>query len=98
MLTLRQHPGESELRRCATFFPRDLGDALHEVEISLKVFPLESGCGAPVIIFRQILETLDLSGEETTPERAVWDEADSKLAERRENSSSGSRVQSEYSD
>jgi hypothetical protein len=79
-------------------FASSLDSARHEIEVLLEVFALEARRVAPVVVRREVLELLELAGQEAAPERAVGDEADAELpAHRGRISSSGSRLQSEYS-
>ena len=43
VVTLRQHPGKSELRGGAIFLARNLLDLLHQVKVLLEVFSLKAG-------------------------------------------------------
>jgi hypothetical protein len=52
VLTLRQQPGQRQLRRSALFPLRNILYSLDQVQIFLEVFALETGRVAPVIIFR----------------------------------------------
>src|SRR5437867_669370 len=80
VLALREHPGERELRGLAALARRERFEVAHEVEILLEVLALEAGREAAVVVGREVLEALDLPGQEAAPERAVGDEADPELA------------------
>src|SRR3989475_10509698 len=80
VLALREHPGERELRGLAALARREPLEVAHEVEILLEVLALEAGREAAVVVGREVLEALDLPGQEAPPERAVGDEADPELA------------------
>ena len=80
VVSLRHHPGESELRRLASFFDGEFVDLVNEVEILLEIFALEAGRVSAVIVGSEIFKALDLSGEESAAERTVGDEADAEFA------------------
>ncbi len=65
---------------CSAFLLRDLANALHQLEIPLKILALKAGRGATVISLLEIFETSDLAGEKSAPERTEGHEADPQLA------------------
>src|SRR5881398_2239538 len=84
VLALGEHPGERELRGPAALARRERLEVAHQVEVFLEVLALEARREAAVVVGREVLEALDLPGQEAAPERAVGDEADPQLAARRE--------------
>src|SRR5579859_6797938 len=58
---LRQHPSERELRRRHLLLARDLLNALHQVEVLLKIFRLEARVAAAPIVRLEIVERFDLA-------------------------------------
>src|SRR6185436_6087706 len=69
--SLRQDPGEGELRRRTALRPGDLPDALGELQVLFQVLPLETRIGPAPVVLREIIEVLDLAGEKAAAERAV---------------------------
>ena len=51
----------------------------------LEVLALEPRPATAEVVLREVVDRLDLAGEEAAPERAVGDESDPELAHRREN-------------
>src|SRR2546427_6833319 len=84
VLALRQQPGEGELRRGTALLPRDRLHPRHQVEVPREVLPLEARVVAAPVVRGEVLEAVDLPGEEPAPERAVGHEADPELAARRQ--------------
>src|SRR6202008_1824488 len=80
-----KEPCERELAGRAVLLARQKLDTRHEIEILLKVFPLEARREAAVVILGQIREALDLSGKEASTERAVGNEGNAEPARRGEN-------------
>src|SRR5580658_2922704 len=80
VLTLRENPGQSQLRSLAALLPGKLFDPLHQMEIALEILALEARGHAAKVVRSQVVELLDLPGEKATPERAVRYEADSQRA------------------
>src|SRR5689334_18416910 len=64
VVALRQHPGERELRGRAALLPCHGLDLAHEVEVLLEVLALEARRGTAEIVRLQIVDGLDLPGEE----------------------------------
>src|SRR5262249_45296144 len=86
---LRQHPGKGDLGASDLLTRGDLTDAIHEGLIRLE----SSGCEARERIAEVVAVELrvraDGAGEEASPKRAVGNEPDPELPERRENSALG---------
>src|SRR5205814_1863701 len=83
VLPLGEHPRERELGRRTALLRRERFDPTHDVEVSLKVLSLEARIEATEVVFREIFETFDLTGEKPASERTVRHEADAELAARR---------------
>src|SRR5436853_913024 len=82
---LRHHPRESELRGLAAFARGNFFHTLYQTKVLLKILFLKAWEHAPPIILRQVFRLLKLSCQKTATERAISDEADPKLAARRQN-------------
>src|SRR5436189_2983207 len=76
------HPRQRELRGRALLLDRDLLDVAEQLEVLGEVLPLEPRRAPAPVVGGEVLESLDLAGEESPPERAVGDEADAQLAAR----------------
>jgi hypothetical protein len=76
VISLREHPGERELRGGALVLLRDLFHPRDQLEILVEVLTLKSRVLSPEIVGGEIIDALDLSGEESAAERAVRDEPD----------------------
>ena len=94
---LGQYPGQGQLRRCASLLAGNLFDPPEEVQILLKVFPLKTRRVPAIIVRREIVKLLKLSGQKPAPQRAVRDKSNAQLSARRQNRGLGSRVHKEYS-
>jgi len=83
--TLREHPGECELRWRNAFLGGNLFDPSEEIEVPVEIAGLESRIAAAPVVGFEIVDRFDLAGEKTAAERTVRDESDSELAHRRQN-------------
>ena len=79
-----EQPRDGELAGRDALLGSDLLHALDEVEVALEVLALEARVGPAEVVLGEIVGRRDLAGEEAAPERAVGDEADAELADRRE--------------
>ena len=61
--TLRQQPGETELRGGAAFFLGDCFDALHQVAVLGEIVAHEPGVPATRVALGQISEIGDVAGQ-----------------------------------
>src|SRR5439155_706714 len=84
VLALRQHPRERDLRGGAALRGCELLDSLDQLEVLLEVLALEARVVAPEIAFLEVVGRADPPGEEAAAKRAVGDEADAELADRRQ--------------
>src|SRR5262249_49837580 len=84
VVALREDPRERELRGPAALLRGELLHAADEVEVLLEVVALEARRHPPVVVGREVLEALDLPGEEAASERAVRHEPDPELPARGE--------------
>src|SRR5206468_3467575 len=80
-----ERPGQRELAGRTLLLARDRLDPLDQLQVLREVLALEARREAPVVVGGEILEALQLAGEEAAAERAVGDEADAELATRGEN-------------
>src|SRR5712691_9140983 len=80
----RKHPGQSHLSWRITLRPGDFFQTLHQCEVLLKIFVLETRMSTAPVIRGQVIGTADLPGEETAAQRRVGDETDPKLSHGRE--------------
>ena len=62
VISLREHPGERELRGRALVLLRDLFHPRDQLEILVEVLTLESRVLSPEIVGGEIVDALDLSG------------------------------------
>src|ERR1700722_5697980 len=79
-----EKPGERQLRRRAAFLRGDLLDPVHELEVLLKVLPLEPGAVLPPVTGGNIRGRSKAARQEPAAQWAVRDERDSKLLAHRE--------------
>src|SRR5262249_23659938 len=84
VVALRHHPRQCELTRRAALVARDLRDLVDELQVVREVVALEPRRQPAEIVLREVVELLDLAGENAAAERAVRDEADAELAARGE--------------
>src|SRR3979411_1300841 len=82
IVSLSEHPREGELGRRALVLFRDLLDFRDQLEILLEIRSLKARVLSPEIVFSEIFDSLDLSGEKPATERAVSYETDAEVAER----------------
>src|SRR5207247_9036000 len=79
------HPGKRQLWWRASLLTRDLFAFANQIDILLKVFTLETRDAAAKIIRREVLEMLNLTGEEAAAERAISNKSDAEFAASGEN-------------
>src|SRR5215470_15954968 len=77
--SLSEEPGEHELGRRAALLGREFLDAVHELDVVLEVLLLEARVVAASIALGDVLELLELSGEQAAPDGRVGDEGDAEL-------------------
>src|SRR4051812_20003791 len=74
--TLRKHPRERELRGGAALARGQRLHVLDQRKVAREIFALETRLRPALVVRREIVETLDLAGQEAATERAVGDERD----------------------
>tara|TARA_R110002072_G_scaffold22383_1_gene78011 strand:- start:417 stop:1013 length:597 start_codon:yes stop_codon:yes gene_type:complete len=79
VLALCQKPRECQLGGSAALLTGHCLHLKHKIEVLLEVFPLEARPGAAVVILVQVLDTANLSGKETSPQRAVRNKTDAEF-------------------
>src|ERR687893_539186 len=84
ILPLVQQPCQRKLAGGHAFFVRYLFDPIDQLQVLLEVLALEARRGAPEVALRQVLEPLDLPGQEAAPQRTVSNKAYTQLAHRRQ--------------
>jgi hypothetical protein len=97
VITLREQPGQRELRRCGSHFSGDGSDLVHDAQITLEVLAGEARVGLAPVVVGELLGRADLAGEEAVAERRVGNQSDPNSRSSGSSSASGSRVHSEYS-
>src|SRR5579863_7661103 len=80
ILSLRQHPSQSQLRGPAAFLFRYFLHPAHQIKILLEVIALESRRIATVIVGGEIIESFELPSQETASQWAVGHEPDAQFA------------------
>jgi hypothetical protein len=80
VVALGQHPCKRELRRRHALGGGELLDRGDEVEVALEVLALEARVPAAEVVVGEVVERLDLAGQEPAAERRVGHEADAELA------------------
>ncbi len=61
VVSLGEHPRQSQLGRSTTVLLRDLLDFRYQLQILLEILPLKARVLSPEIVLGQILDALDLS-------------------------------------
>ncbi len=84
VIALVEEPREGELPRSRAFPVGYFFHTLDEVEVLLEVLAREARRRAAEIVLGEVVGGRYLPGEEASPERAIWDEADAELAGGRE--------------
>src|SRR5205823_9238889 len=85
IFALRQHPGQRQLRRLNALLFCDFSHPPHQIKILLEILSLKPRRLAPVIIFRQVFESFELTGKKSTTQRTVRNEPNSQLSAGGEN-------------
>ena len=80
----RLDEGQGDLSGRAALGLRQLVDDFDDGDVGRQVVPLEPGVVATEVRLVELVERTELAGEEPASERAVRDEADAELAQRRE--------------
>jgi hypothetical protein len=70
---------------------------LDQREVLREILALKARVAAAPVVGRQIVDRAEASGDEAATERAVGDERDAEVLQRRQQLSSGSRLHKEYS-
>src|SRR5262245_57593479 len=83
-VALRQQPRERELTRRTSLVGSDHLDAVDQPKVALEVLAREARCRVAEVVRAEVVEALDLAGQEPAPERAVRHEAHAELAARLE--------------
>src|SRR2546423_6900018 len=81
VVTLRQHPRQCELGRCAIVLFGDFLDASDEIEVLLKILARKARVLPAEIILGEIFYAFDLAGQKSATERTVGDEANVERSE-----------------
>src|SRR5215210_5703850 len=84
ILPLVQQPCQRELAGGHVFFVRYLFDPIDQLQVLLEVPALEARRGAPEVALRQVLESLNLSGQEAASQGTISNKAYTQLAHRRQ--------------
>src|SRR6266550_3040266 len=81
VIALCEHPRQRQLRRSGLVLFRDLLDLRYQLEILLEVLALKARVLSPEVVLGQVVDLLDLSGEESAAERTVGYESDIQESE-----------------
>src|SRR5215203_5009585 len=84
ILSLVQQPCQGKLAGGYAFFVRYLFDPIDQLQVFLEVPALEARRGAPEVALRQVLESLNLSGQEAASQRTISNKAYTQLAHGRQ--------------
>ena len=78
--TLSVHPGERKLCRRAALRLREFSKFSNQIQVLLKILSLKPRGSAPVIIWREIFESLELASKKSASQRTIGNEADAQFA------------------
>lgn len=84
MLTLGQQPGQRKLCWSAAFLRGHFPDQSDNLKILVEVLSLEPRIMTAVIIRRQVIEALDLTGQEAAAQRTVRNKSDTQFLDQRQ--------------
>src|SRR5205085_5876774 len=84
VLALREHPCKRDLSGGAVPRGRDLLDPLDKLQVLLEILALEAWVVATEIALLEIIDGVEPPRKKPAAERAVRDEADAELANRRQ--------------
>src|SRR5688572_24699455 len=89
VVSLREHPGQRELRGRTVVLGSDLLDLRDQLEVLLEIRCLKTWVLSPEIVLGQVVNTLDLAGQKSATEGAVGYEADVEETQRIEQAGLG---------
>ena len=84
VVTLREQPGQRDLRRCGTCLGGDSLDLVDDAQVALEVLADEARIGLAPVVIGNVCGGTDFAGEEAVTQRRVGHEADPQFAQQRQ--------------